>query len=959
MEVVGAAVGALVATTSELLCSCVSSKTSTTFNLHSNLAAVEKEMESLKVHIEVVIRVREAAEKEGKEIGAQVVIWLKDVATLLTRVNAIQRQMVNNKRPSRCFLNCRKRYRASREVEETLKEIKRLLLVAPSFDSGLTRVPEAVECIPGPSIQGQTTASKKLDETMKALYDGCKRIGIWGPGGVGKTTLVKNLNNQLREASTQPFGIVIWATVSKNSVIKNVQKQIAERLNLEVKMDESVQRMASRLYERLEKEEKFLLILDDVWEEIDLDTLGVPRPEVHKGCKILLTSRLMEVCRNMTTDLDIKVEVLNDVEAWQLFCQKAGGVAHREEIKPLAEAIVKECSRLPLAIITVGAAMRKKTRVELWRHALKELQRSVPSIEGIEDKVYKPLKLSYDSLQEGLIDVGQNWANMDEGISLIENLKDSCLLEECIGWNAVKMHDVVRDVAIWISSSSEDGCKSLVRSGIGLSDISAEEFSNSNSLDRVSFMRNNITRLPDCMIQCSKASTLLLQDNYALDTVPEKFLQGFEALKVLDLGSTSIRSLPHSLLQLRDLRVLLLWDCRNLEELPSLGTLTKLRELDLEGTSITNLPRGIENLSELRILNLAFTKKLKSIQPGIISKLSCLESLSVLDSGFCFGLKGEEDGQATFEELKSSFDRLHNLSISLNGIPWDKVEDLSWINRISDLQLRFPQPQERSCLLKINKKRCSFRCLNLSSSQEWIGWFWGNSSSLELRECTGLDEMLEDFIESDASFAGLKSLHIVDCPTSLGQRGGCAARCDLLPNLEKFRLSWMENLNSISELAGHLGLRLNSLKSIAVEICRQMKYLLSCGDFIQTLSNLEEIKVHNCENFEELFNNESGQNISPDPMVPKLRILQLWNLPKFKTLCRYEETWPCLEQVDVWKCEGLIRLPLTNQNAGTIKEINGESEWWDALEWEDDQTKSSLLPFFHEGFGPMLLTRYI
>ena len=82
-------------------------------------------------------------------------------------------------------------------------------------------------------------------------------------------------------------------------------------------------------------------------------------------------------------------------------------------------------------------------------------------------------------------------------------------------------------------------------------------------------------------------------------------------------------------------------------------------------------------------------------------------------------------------------------------------------------------------------------------------------------------------------------------------------------------------------------------------------------------------------------------------MVPKLRLLQLENLPEFKTLCRHNETWPCLEQVEVWDCEGLRRLPLTNQNVGTKKEIKGESEWWDALEWDDDQTKTSLLHFFH------------
>ena len=278
MEVVVAGFGALLATTSEHLCSCVYSKTNTTVNLHSNLATVEEEMRSLTDRIIEVKRETEAVEKEGNELRAQVVTWLRNVETLQPRVNAIQGQMFNNKKPSRCFLNCRKRYRASREVEETLKEINRLLLVAGSFDSGvvyLTRVPRAVECIPGPSIQGQTTALKKLDETMWALHaDGVQVIGIWGLGGVGKTTLMKNLNNKLVDDPAQPFGIVIWATVSKNLVIKNIQTQIAERLNLEKEMEESEQRKARRLYERLKNEEKFLLILDDVWMRIDLDTLG-------------------------------------------------------------------------------------------------------------------------------------------------------------------------------------------------------------------------------------------------------------------------------------------------------------------------------------------------------------------------------------------------------------------------------------------------------------------------------------------------------------------------------------------------------------------------------------------------------------------------------------------------------------------------------------------------------------
>nr|POF02034.1 disease resistance protein [Quercus suber] len=480
MEVLAAAVGALVITPAKLLCNCVCSKINTTINVQSNLDNVEKEMKSLIDRRKEIIHDTEAAKKEGSQIRAPIITWLEDVEQLQPRVNRI-----HENKPSTCFLNFSKRYKGSREVEEILDNIKRLL-EAGKFPQGLvypTRVPRAVEHIPGPSIQGQTTASKALEKTMKLLSDDrFQRIDIWGLGGVGKTTMV--------------------------------QAQIALRLNLEMKMEESVERMAIRLHQRLMNEEKYLLILDDVWQKLDLDSLGVPQPDVHKGSKIILTTRFMEVCRKMMTDVEVKVDVLNDEEAWQLFSQKAGDVAYLEGIKPFAEAIARE----------------------------------LPSVEGIEDEVYKPLKWSYDSLQEGLIDEQQNYVDsINRGIALIENLKDSCLLEDGSKKGTVKMHDVVRDVAIWITSSSEDGCKSLVRSGFCLSEISVGEFS--NSLKRVSFMNSHIKSLPNCLIQCPEVSTLLLEGSCPFEEVPRRFLLGFETLKVLNLNRTNIRSLPDSILQ--------------------------------------------------------------------------------------------------------------------------------------------------------------------------------------------------------------------------------------------------------------------------------------------------------------------------------------------------------------------------------------------------------------------------
>ncbi|XP_034677664.1 disease resistance protein At4g27190-like [Vitis riparia] len=151
-------------------------------------------------------------------------------------------------------------------------------------------------------------------------------------------------------------------------------------------MEESTQSLAIKLFRRLERTSKFLLILDDVWKGIDLDAFGVPRPEVHMGCKIIITTRFLDVCRQMKIGKRVKVQILNYDEAWELFCQNASEVATLKPIKPLAETVTKKCGGLPLAIIIMATSMRGKKKAELWKDALNELQNSQPdNIPGIED----------------------------------------------------------------------------------------------------------------------------------------------------------------------------------------------------------------------------------------------------------------------------------------------------------------------------------------------------------------------------------------------------------------------------------------------------------------------------------------------------------------------------------------------------------------------------------------------
>ena len=219
-------------------------------------------------------------------------------------------------------------------------------------------------------------------------------------------------------------------------------------------------------------------------------------------------------------------------------------------------------------------------------------------------------------------------------------------------------------------------------------------------------------------------------------------------------------------------------------------------------------------------------------------------------------------------------------------------------------------------------------------SEERIGPLLSNASSLDLCHCSGLSDTLEDLVINSTvvGFAGLKSLTIRNCSSSVW-RGGCAARYDLLPNLEELYLGHLDHGKSISELLGQLGLRFIKLKLIQVEYCSEMKYLIPFGYFIHVLPKLELIKVRYCDRLDELFSYDSTHHIVPNLVVPSLRILELEFLPELRTLCRDEEIWPLVENVCVFGCDLVRKLPLTDQNAENIKEIKGESRWWNTLKW--------------------------
>ncbi|ERN19582.1 hypothetical protein AMTR_s00062p00106870 [Amborella trichopoda] len=309
-----------------------------------------------------------------------------------------------------------------------------------------------------------------------------------------------------------------------------------------------------------------MLILDDMWDLLDIDRIRVPRPNAQNRCKIIITTRQLAICNLMETDKITKLDVLQKGDAWNLFHQKAGEVVDLPNIEPCAREIVRECSGLPLAIITVGCAMKGKSSVQVWENASRALREASPEIE-----------------------------------------------------------------ALWISSSSRNFGKFLVKAGLGLQEAPMVE--DWIVVERISLLGNEIKRLPNNPF-CSRLETLLLQGNQTLENIPDGLFESMEALQVLNLSFTKLCSLPPSLSNLSNLRFLSLGDCKNLEDIPPLGKLKQLQVLNLRGTGFTRLPQEMGELVNLRHLDLSYTSDLQEIEYGLISRLTNLEELDMYESRY-------------------------------------------------------------------------------------------------------------------------------------------------------------------------------------------------------------------------------------------------------------------------------------------------------------------------------------
>ncbi|KAG4950343.1 hypothetical protein JHK82_043704 [Glycine max] len=820
------------------------------------------------------------AERNGDKIENIVQNWLKKANEMVAAANKVidvegTRWCLGHYCPylwTRCQL--------SKSFEKITKEISDVIEKG-KFDTISYRDAPDLTITPFSrgyeALDSRTSMLSEIKEILKdpKMY----MIGVHGMGGVGKTTLVNELAWQVKNDGS--FGAVAIATITSSPNVENVQDQIVVAIcgkNLE--HTTKVGRMGE-LRRRIKAQNNVLIILDDIWSELDLTEVGIPFGDEHNGCKLVITSREREVLIKMDTQKDFNLTALLEEDSWNLFQKIAGNVVNEVSIKPIAEEVAKCCAGLPLLITAVAKGLRKK-EVHAWRVALKQLKEF--KHKELENNVYPALKLSYDfldteELKSLFLFIGSFGLNhiltedlfrrcwglgfyggvdklmeaRDTHYTLINELRaSSLLLEGELDW--VRMHDVVRDVAKSIASKSPP-------------------------IDPT---------YPTYADQFGKCHYIRFQSSLTEVQADNLFSGMMKEVMTLSLYEMSFTPfLPPSLNLLIKLRSLNLRRCK-LGDIRMVAKLSNLEILSLEKSSIEELPEEITHLTHLRLLNLTDCYELRVIPTNLTSNLTCLEELYM---GGCNSIEWEVEGSRS-ESKNASLSELQNLH-NLTTLEIS-IKDTSVLSR----GFQFPAKLETYNILIGNisewgrSQNWYGEALGPSRTLKLTGSSWTSISSLttvedlRLAELKGVKDLLYDL--DVEGFPQLKHLHIHGSDELLhiiNSRRLRNPHSSAFPNLKSLLLY---NLYTMEEIChGPIPtLSFAKLEVIKVRNCHGLDNLLLYS-LARNLSQLHEMEINNCRCMKEIIAMEEHEDEKEllEIVLPELRSLALVELTRLQSFC--------------------------------------------------------------------------
>ncbi|KAK8648244.1 hypothetical protein V6N13_129004 [Hibiscus sabdariffa] len=549
--------------------------------------------------------------------------------------------------------------------------------------------------------------------------------------------------------------------------------------------------------------------------------------------------------------------------AWALFKMKAEldeRLLSRDIVEE-AKKVAQECKGLPVAIVTVASALKDTRSRKGWELARKKLESSrLPEIGNIEERevenAYRCIKMSFDYLKKattkrcflfcalypedhsipvedlvryawGLELYGLADSVEDVRIQVLEAikfLKESCLLleDEDVG-RYVKLHDIVRDVALWITSKPESGFTIKTRLDGSFEPCKA-----------ISLLNNEEKNLPEKLAH-SDLQMLLLNNCDVQITC----FQGMRELKVLSL--TLARASPKiiSLYALRFLEKLRTLHLKNFEDLSFLGNLGALEILTLRESSLEGFAKELERLENLKILDITRCTLSSRFPTNVIGRMFKLEELY---------LQGNSEGV---------FD--------------DTIPDINSLSSLTALSLQVSSFQllEGFEFSKLERYNISIgKSDNVLTEKSWeiyeevplnvVSLLPESLESLKVSAST--DEFMECLIAQGSMLSNLKVL-LVGNWSGITELPAQHVRVEGLVDL---RIKYCSSLELLFPLS--LVQSLVSLESLEISDCHGLKQLVteSEGDEVEEeinshhshfvcFPNLRKVDIKECDSLEYIF----------------------------------------------------------------------------------------------------------
>ncbi|PHT96936.1 hypothetical protein BC332_34139 [Capsicum chinense] len=747
---------------------------------------------------------------------------------------------------------------------------------------------------------------------------------------------------------------------------KKIQGEIAGGVGLTLKEGDLLQRgdwLRARL---MQKGSRVLVILDDVWEVVNLKRLGIPGgSDRNYQCKVAFTTCLRGVCDAMEAQKIVDVEILSDEEGWILFRQKVGNSTDDPSLSEVAKDVAKECKRLPLAIVTVAGALKGKTKPS-WEDALVELKKSAPkNIPGVLENVYQPLKISYNHLES------------DESryifllCSLFEedsNIWTEELLRYGMGlgiFSELENLERGRSRVLTLLRALSSLCYGKCISGVYKSSNNAITDSNPLFNEKVSCPNLEV-------LQLYKANSITALCSHQL---PTAYFRKLEKLEVRDCGKLRNLMSPSVARGLLNLRTLLIQECQSMEEVITEEE-QQVKEIvtneplfpRLEVLKLYSFPKLGHFILTRHALEFSFLREVDINEGPKMKTFMQQETVSTLHAKVCLN-----DDELKVVDLNEP---MFNSKVSCPNL---KELELNGANCITALCFHQLSMGYFSKLEKLEVRRCG-ELRNLMSPSVARGLL--NLRKLWIKSCQSMEEViteeeqegdeimwneplfprLEDLYLNDLpklghfiltkqalEFPFLKEVDINECPklkTFIQQETVSTLNLESVNNDDELKVVDLNkamfnckvtcpNLkylvlyeaNSITALCSHQlpTAYFSKLERLEVRDCGKLRNLMS-PSVARGLLNLRTLCIQECQSMEEVITEEEQQGkeiMCSEPLSPRLEDLYLNDLPKLGHFIWTKQAlaFPFLREVDISKCPKLK----TFIHQGTVSTLNLES----------------------------------